>query len=293
MPHVEEKELIDRRAKGTPELRGACEKSARTVVSAVRRAVPGKASREALTELADSLTGVIEQTTELLDVLHENRFISVVGSSGCGKSSLINALVGQRALARTSNTPGRTQELNLFAPEEGGVRIVDMPGYGFAKAPKPAVEKWNKLIHQFLRGRPKICFSSGHEDEPGAAQGDKPACEEMIGDGDRRGNAQPRLGSQSQVRDGGHHLRGDPDNPAGPVGYDHPFVGQARTRRCALQELQAHLTLELGHAHADCGLGHLVKPCGLPEASVFGDAQQQVEADEIGDHGRQLHEHRG
>ncbi|MEQ8165352.1 MAG: ribosome biogenesis GTP-binding protein YihA/YsxC, partial [Alphaproteobacteria bacterium] len=67
-----------------------------------------------------------------------------------------NALVGQSALARTSNTPGRTQELNQFAPEAGGIRLVDMPGYGFAKAPKPAVEKWNKLIHQFLRGRPNL-----------------------------------------------------------------------------------------------------------------------------------------
>ncbi|MCD7058903.1 ribosome biogenesis GTP-binding protein YihA/YsxC [Pelagibacterium xiamenense] len=82
--------------------------------------------------------------------------VAFAGRSNVGKSSLINALVGQRALARTSNTPGRTQELNLFAPQAGGIRIVDMPGYGFAKAPKPAVEKWNKLIHQFLRGRPNL-----------------------------------------------------------------------------------------------------------------------------------------
>lgn len=82
--------------------------------------------------------------------------VAFAGRSNVGKSSLINALVGQSTLARTSNTPGRTQELNLFAPETGGIRIVDMPGYGFAKAPKPAVEKWNKLIHQFLRGRPNL-----------------------------------------------------------------------------------------------------------------------------------------
>lgn len=82
--------------------------------------------------------------------------IAFAGRSNVGKSSLINALVGQRALARTSNTPGRTQELNLFAPQAGGIRLVDMPGYGFAKAPKPAVEKWNKLIHQFLRRRPNL-----------------------------------------------------------------------------------------------------------------------------------------
>jgi GTP-binding protein len=82
--------------------------------------------------------------------------IAFAGRSNVGKSSLINALVGQSSLARTSNTPGRTQELNLFSPESGGIRLVDMPGYGFAKAPKPAVEKWNKLIHQFLRGRPNL-----------------------------------------------------------------------------------------------------------------------------------------
>ncbi len=82
--------------------------------------------------------------------------IAFAGRSNVGKSSLINALVGQSTLARTSNTPGRTQELKLFAPESGGIRLVDMPGYGFAKAPKPAVEKWNKLIHQFLRGRPNL-----------------------------------------------------------------------------------------------------------------------------------------
>ncbi|WP_332718152.1 ribosome biogenesis GTP-binding protein YihA/YsxC [Pelagibacterium mangrovi] len=82
--------------------------------------------------------------------------VAFAGRSNVGKSSLINALVGQSSLARTSNTPGRTQELNLFSPESGGIRLVDMPGYGFAKAPKPAVEKWNKLIHQFLRGRPNL-----------------------------------------------------------------------------------------------------------------------------------------
>lgn len=82
--------------------------------------------------------------------------VAFAGRSNVGKSSLINALVGQRALARTSNTPGRTQELNLFEPEHGGIRIVDMPGYGFAKAPKPTVEKWNRLIHLFLKGRQNL-----------------------------------------------------------------------------------------------------------------------------------------
>ncbi len=82
--------------------------------------------------------------------------IAFAGRSNVGKSSLINALVGRTALARTSNTPGRTQELNIFENETGRLRIVDMPGYGFAKAPKPKVEAWNKLVHKYLIGRPNL-----------------------------------------------------------------------------------------------------------------------------------------
>ena len=82
--------------------------------------------------------------------------IAFAGRSNVGKSSLINALVGMKALARTSNTPGRTQELNIFEGAHGPLRIVDMPGYGFAKAPKPKVEAWNKLIHAYLIGRPNL-----------------------------------------------------------------------------------------------------------------------------------------
>ncbi|UJQ95971.1 ribosome biogenesis GTP-binding protein YihA/YsxC [Mariluticola halotolerans] len=82
--------------------------------------------------------------------------IAFAGRSNVGKSSLINALVGMSALARTSNTPGRTQELNIFENAHGPLRIVDMPGYGFAQAPKPKVEAWNKLIHSYLVGRPNL-----------------------------------------------------------------------------------------------------------------------------------------
>jgi GTP-binding protein len=79
--------------------------------------------------------------------------IAFAGRSNVGKSSLINALTGTRDLARTSKTPGRTQELNIFESADAPLRIVDMPGYGFAQAPKPKVEAWTKLIHQYLTGR--------------------------------------------------------------------------------------------------------------------------------------------
>ena len=81
--------------------------------------------------------------------------IAFAGRSNVGKSSLINALVGQKALARTSNMPGRTQELNFFGAE-AGVTLVDMPGYGYAQAPKGQVRDWTKLVFDFLRGRQNL-----------------------------------------------------------------------------------------------------------------------------------------
>ena len=80
--------------------------------------------------------------------------IAFAGRSNVGKSSLLNALANRKGLARTSNTPGRTQELNFF--EVGKplqIRLVDMPGYGFAEAPKDMVKRWRFLINDYLRGR--------------------------------------------------------------------------------------------------------------------------------------------
>ena len=83
--------------------------------------------------------------------------VAFAGRSNVGKSSLLNALTNRNGLARTSNTPGRTQEINFFdVGEPVHLRLVDMPGYGFAKAPKDVVRKWKLLVNDYLRGRQQL-----------------------------------------------------------------------------------------------------------------------------------------
>lgn len=82
--------------------------------------------------------------------------IALCGRSNVGKSSLMNAMTGQKALARVSHTPGRTRQLNFFDLGEGRLTLVDMPGYGFAQASKLVKADWQGLMFDFLRGRPTL-----------------------------------------------------------------------------------------------------------------------------------------
>lgn len=85
--------------------------------------------------------------------------VSFAGRSNVGKSSLLNALTGQNGLARTSNTPGRTQELNFFTlgdKENGSLYLSDLPGYGYAKVSRSLVAEWTRLLKSYLRGRPNL-----------------------------------------------------------------------------------------------------------------------------------------
>lgn len=95
----------------------------------------------------------VQKLTDLVDFGVPE--VAFAGRSNVGKSSLINALTGRKTLARTSNTPGRTQQLNFF---DLGSRLylVDMPGYGYAKVPKSVVAEWRRLIDRYLRGRPTL-----------------------------------------------------------------------------------------------------------------------------------------
>jgi len=119
-------------------------------------------SEDADTELTERARKLFAGPIEFLKSAPELKFlpdptfpeIAFAGRSNVGKSSLLNALTNRKGLARTSNTPGRTQELNFFdvgSPVQ--IRLVDMPGYGFAEAPREMVKRWRFLVNDYLRGR--------------------------------------------------------------------------------------------------------------------------------------------
>ena len=111
-----------------------------------------EAGRKLFTQRCDFVLGAaaVEQVppTEIPE-------ITFAGRSNVGKSSLVNALTGRKTLARTSDTPGRTQEINFFNLGER-LMMTDLPGYGYAQAPKGKVDAWTDVIKQYLKGRPTL-----------------------------------------------------------------------------------------------------------------------------------------
>jgi GTP-binding protein len=114
---------------------------------------PDDAAREAGRKLFAGQTDFLKGVVAMSGLPPDDRLeVCFAGRSNVGKSSLINALTGRKGLARASNTPGRTQEINYFTTTDGPY-LVDLPGYGYANAPLPVVEKWQKLLKSYLSGR--------------------------------------------------------------------------------------------------------------------------------------------
>ncbi|MFZ0730548.1 MAG: ribosome biogenesis GTP-binding protein YihA/YsxC [Methylovirgula sp.] len=109
--------------------------------------------REAGRKLFAAECSFVRSVTEIAQLPPPAPEIAFAGRSNVGKSSLINALTGQKGLARTSNAPGRTQALNFFALGAPRFHLVDLPGYGYAAAPKEKIAGWTDLIQEYLRGR--------------------------------------------------------------------------------------------------------------------------------------------
>ncbi len=111
-----------------------------------------EAGRRLFAREAVFVLGVADMTQLPRDDLPE---VAFAGRSNVGKSSLLNALTGRKSLARASNAPGRTRELNFFRLDDRIV-LVDLPGYGYAKAPKKKIERWTRLTRDYLRGRANL-----------------------------------------------------------------------------------------------------------------------------------------
>ncbi len=109
--------------------------------------------REAGRKLFAAECSFIRSVTEIAQLPPPAPEIAFAGRSNVGKSSLINALTGHKGLARTSNAPGRTQALNFFALGSAPFHLVDLPGYGYAAAPKKKIAGWTDLIREYLRAR--------------------------------------------------------------------------------------------------------------------------------------------
>ncbi|SEF81974.1 ribosome biogenesis GTP-binding protein YihA/YsxC [Jhaorihella thermophila] len=115
-------------------------------------AAAAEAGRKLFTGPVDFLKGVVAMS----GLPPADRIeVCFAGRSNVGKSTLINALTGRKSLARASNTPGRTQEINYFTLGDSHY-LVDLPGYGYANAPVKVVEKWQRLLKQYLSGRPTL-----------------------------------------------------------------------------------------------------------------------------------------